>query len=70
MTADEYWREISTDVESELAIVNSSSWANDLEESLNNSLGIIEEEKEEEAATWQDRWANKRRMSLEAIIHG
>ncbi|KAM7212335.1 hypothetical protein V8F06_012271 [Rhypophila decipiens] len=60
VSADEYWKDLSTDVEPEIAIVNSDTWATDLEESLNNSLGIIQEEKEEEAATWQDRWANKR----------
>lgn len=58
---------MSTDVESELSIVNSATWATDLEESLNNSLGIIQEEKEEEAATWQDRWANRRRKFSRAL---
>ncbi|KAM7182628.1 hypothetical protein V8F33_014158, partial [Rhypophila sp. PSN 637] len=60
VSADEYWKELSTDVEPEIAMVNSDTWATELEESLNNSLGIIQEEKEEEAATWQDRWANRR----------
>lgn len=64
VTADEYWKGMSTDVETELAIINSASWATDLEESLNNSLGIIQEGKEEEAASWQDRWANRRRKLL------
>ena len=60
LSADEYWGNMSTDVDSDPTPLASRSWSLELEDSLPNMLGISDE-KGDESGNWHDRWATRRR---------